>query len=79
MARTDDTMFAITAVATHRQTVAVQGMTESIRHEQLPTFYVNGAVQGFRTEAGAAEVARRILDPFAQYADGDLVITAVAL
>ena len=77
MARTDDTLFAIQAVATtHVETSP--GVTYT-RHESLPTFYVNGAVQGFRTEAGAAEVARRILDPFAQYADGDLIITAVAL
>lgn len=76
MMRTDATMFAIHAVATLRNR---SGGVDWIRHEQLPLFYLNGAVQGFTTEAGAAEIARRILDPFAQYADGDLVITAVAL
>lgn len=69
-------MFAITAVATtHERT----GGVDWNRHEQLPTFYVNGDVQGFFTEAGAAEVARRILDPFGQYAPGDLIITAVEM
>jgi hypothetical protein len=67
-------MFAIQAVRTLRQR---SGGVDWIRHEQLPTFFVDGNVQGFFTEAGAAEVARRILDPFAQYADGDLTITAV--
>jgi hypothetical protein len=67
-------MFAIQAVRTLRHR---SGGVDWIRHEQLPTFYVNGAVQGFTTEAGAAETARRVLDPFGEIADGDLIITAV--
>lgn len=69
-------MFAVQAVVT---TMDVFAGNEHWRTEQLPTFYVNGDVQGFFTEAGAAEIARRILDPFGQYAPGDLIITATEI
>ncbi len=69
-------MFAILAVRTLRHR---SGGVEWVRHEQLPTFYLDRKVQGFTTEAGAAEIARRILDPFGEIADGDLTITAVEM
>jgi len=73
--------FAITAVVTE-YTYDDKGEVKWTHPEQLPTFFVDGAVQGFFSEAGAAEIARRVIDPFGHYSPllqrpwGDLTITA---